>query len=248
MNPDSQPEHRRESTGAFATTQWTRVLAARGKTPEAVEALSELCAAYYAPVVTFLRCSGNEEEIARELAHEFFARLLEQGGLDRVERGRARFRSYLLGAVKNFVSDTRKRQRTAKRGGPHPHLSIEPGTDTSPGLDFPDTQCRTPEQEFDRQWAWTTLERSLKRLACENRTEGRKEYFTVLKPWLIGETEGLSQAEAAARLSMTEGAVKVAVHRLRKRFRELVKADVGQTVSNPGQVDEELRNLIAALR
>jgi RNA polymerase sigma factor (sigma-70 family) len=248
MELESQSDQRRESTGAFVTTQWTRVLSARGKTPEAFKALSELCAAYYAPVVAFLRCSGNEEELARELAHEFFARLLEHGGFDRVERGRARFRSYLLGAVKNFVSDARKRRRAAKRGGHHPHLSVEPGTDTSPGLDLPDARCRTPEQEFDRQWALTTLERSLKQLAIESRAEGRAEHYTVLKPWLIGETEGLSQAEAAARLSMTEGAVKVAIHRLRKRFRELVKADLGQTVAHPAQVDEELRNLIAALR
>jgi RNA polymerase sigma factor (sigma-70 family) len=245
---NSQPDNRREFSGAFVTTQWTRVLAARGKTPEALEALSELCAAYYAPVVTFLRCSGNGEDRARELAHEFFARLLEHGGLDSVERGRGRFRSYLLGAAKHFASDARKRQSAAKRGGPHQHARLEPGTDTSPGLDLPDPHCRTPEQEFDRHWALTTLERSLQLLARESRDAGREPHFEILKPWLTGETEGLSQTEAAARLSMTEGAVKVAIHRLRKRFRELVKAEVGKTVSNPAQVTEELSSLVAALR
>jgi RNA polymerase sigma-70 factor (ECF subfamily) len=224
------------------------VLAARGKSPEAREALGELCAAYYAPVVTFLRCSGTEEDRARELAHEFFARLLEHGGIETVEPGRARFRSYLLGAVKHFASDARKRESAAKRGGAHEHVLVEPGTDTSPGMELPDPHGRTPEREFDRQWALTTLALSLRQLATESSAAGRGEHFDVLKPWLTGETEGDSQAEAAARLSMTEGAVKVAIHRLRKRFRDLVKAEVGQTVSDPEQVTEELRNLIAALR
>lgn len=248
MNHSTQPGNPREPAGAFVTTQWTQVLAARGSTPEARQALSELCAAYYAPVVTFLRCSGNDEERARELAHEFFARLLEHGGLECLERGRARFRSYLLGAVKHFAADARKRQSAAKRGGPHPHVTFEPGTDTSPGMDLPDPHGRTPEQEFDRQWALTTLARSLQQLASEERSAGREDHFNILKPWLTGETENHSQIQAAARLSMTENAVKVAIHRLRKRFRNLVKTEIGQTVADPAQVNEELQSLIAALR
>lgn len=248
MNRNSQPVNPHEPAGTFVTTQWTQVLAARGRTPEARQALSDLCAAYYGPVVTFLRCSGHDDDRARELAHEFFARVLEHGGLERLERGRARFRSYLLGAVKHFVSNVRKRQSAAKRGGLHSEVSFDPGTDTSPGIQIPDLRGRTPEQEFDRQWALTTLARSLQQLTSEERAAGREQEFEVLKPWLTGETQGHSQKDAAARLSMSEGAVKVAIHRLRKRFRKRVKTEIGQTVSDPAQVDEELRSLIAALQ
>jgi RNA polymerase sigma-70 factor (ECF subfamily) len=231
----------------FVTTQWTRVLAARGDSEDARAALSELCGTYYAPVVTFLQCSGNDADRARELAHEFFAQLLERGGFDQVERGRTRFRSYLLAAVKYFAADKHARESALKRGGRSEHLPIEPGTDTSPGLDPSDSSCHSPEREFDRQWALTILDRAMQQLAADHSTAERKAHFEVLKPWLTGDAEGLSQADAAARLSMNEGAVKVAIHRLRRRFRDFVKTEIGRTVCDPEQVKEEMRNLVVAL-
>lgn len=234
-------------SGGFATTQWTRVLAARGGSPEARAVLADLCAGYYAPVVTFLRCYGNEEDQARDLAHEFFARLLERGTFGEVERGRGRFRSYLLGAVKHFVADARKRERAAKRGGNHEHVSLEPGTEATPGVDPVDQRIRSPEREFDRQWAMTVLAGALGKLELECRDGGGIDQFDALKGWLTGEAESRSQAEVAARLGMNTGAVKVAIHRLRKRFRHLVRGEIAHTVSHPDEVREELRALIAAV-
>jgi RNA polymerase sigma-70 factor (ECF subfamily) len=232
----------------FVTTQWTRVLATRGDSEDAKAALTELCETYYAPVVTFLRCSGNDSDRARELAHAFFARILESGGFNRLERGRTRFRSYLLGAVKHFAADQRQRERALKRGAGAEHVPIESGSDTSPGVDPLDPNCRGPEREFDRQWALTILERALARLAADHQDAESRIHFELLKPWLTGENTGLSQAGAASQLSMNEGAVKAAIHRLRKRFREFVNAEVARTVCDPAQVKEEMQSLIAALQ
>lgn len=242
MSLDS--EQQRQS-GRFLTTQWTLVLASRGEGSEAKEALSELCAAYYSPVVKFLRCSGHQEG-ARELAHEFFATLLARGSFKHFEPGRARFRSYLLGAVKHFLADWSGREAALKRGAQHSHVPFDEGTDTSPGIDPPDKNALTPEAEFDRQWALTVLERALETLAAEYRSNNRQQTYEVLKPCLAG--EGPCQAEAAARLGMSEGAVKVAVHRLRRHFRDLVKAEIARTLSDPTVVDQEWSALVSALR
>jgi RNA polymerase sigma factor (sigma-70 family) len=235
------------SARAFRTTRWTRVLAARGDSAEAKSALSDLCAAYYAPVVAFLRAEGREEDAARELAHEFFARVLERQSLGGADPARGRFRSYLLGALKHFLGDQRDRALTAKRGGGAAHEPLAAGTDTSPGLDVPDPKAPAAEREFDRKWALTVLDRALAALAQEHAVAGESAKFDALKPWLTGDTEKLSQAQVAAQLKMNEGAVKVAVHRLRRRFRELVKAEIAQTVGDPAQVPAEMQSLLAAL-
>src|ERR1035437_6965903 len=215
---------------AFVTTQWTRVLAARGDSPEARAALSDLCAAYYAPVFAFVRHNTPDEDAARDRTQEFFARLLSRQSLGAVDPERGRFRSYLLGAVKHFLADMRERERRLKRGGGQQHESIEPGTDTSPGLQLPDANAPSPDREFDRKWALTVLDRALAALTAEHRATGKADQFEALKPWLTGDTENLSQAEAARALDVNEGAVKVAIHRLRKRFRELVKSEIARTV------------------
>ncbi len=140
-------------TRLFLTTHWTQVLAARGNTPEARQALSDLCAAYYSPVLTFLRQSGHDEDLARELAHEFFAAILQRHGLDGADPRRGRFRTYLLGAVKHFLANRHASALRRKRGANAPHESIAPGTDTSPGLDIADPASLPPDALFDREWA-----------------------------------------------------------------------------------------------
>lgn len=235
------------ASGAFVTTQWTQVLEARGDSPEAKAALSDLCAAYYAPVSAFIRRSAPDEDTARELAQEFFARLLARRGLESVQPKRGRFRSYLLGAVKHFPADMRDRRQCLKRGAGQTLESLEAQTETSPGLQVADPTAPSPEREFDRKWALTLLNRALAALAREHEAGGKTDYYDTLKPWLTGDTESISQADAAARLGLNEGAIRVAIHRLRRRFRELLKAEIAQTLHDRAQVDEELRYLLEAL-
>jgi DNA-directed RNA polymerase specialized sigma24 family protein len=237
-------------TGTFATTHWTRVLAARGDSSEAQAALSELCAAYYQPVVAFLSGNGRTDDAARELAHQFFSRILERNGLDGADPERGRFRSYLLGALKHFLHATREREERQKRGGAHEHVALRPTTDTSPGVDPAAPISLAPDEAFDRQWAMTVLERALTAVERGVGAAGDGHEFEVLKPWLTGDCHGHSQtqADAARRLNMSEGAVKVAIHRLRKRFREAVRQEIASTLNRSADLPNELEHLLAVLR
>lgn len=232
----------------FVTTRWTAVVAARGKTPEARQALSDLCGAYYAPVITFLRSEGRDADTARELAHEFFARILEKQSLEGATPERGRFRSYLLGALKHFLANRRAHESRAKRGQGAVHEPLAPGTDTSPGLEIADLTRPGPDAAFDREWAVTLLERALGILAGECAAAGRRPEYDTLKPWLTGEGGDVAQAEAARALGLTENAVRVAIHRLRRRFRELVRAEIAVTLADPADIARELEHLQAALR
>jgi RNA polymerase sigma-70 factor (ECF subfamily) len=237
----------KESASAFVTTQWTQVLNAKGGSAEARMALSDLCAAYYAPVFAFIRRRTRDEDAARDLSQEFFARLLAREGIGSVDPERGRFRSFLLGAVKHFLSDNQDHAQRLKRGG---GLIMEPahaGTDTSPGFEVKDPAGLSPDREFDRKWALTILERALATLATEHKATGNEQHFETLKPWLTGDAGETSQAEAGRQLNLNEGAVKVAVHRLRRRFRQVIKAQISHTLANPEQVEEEMRHLIEAL-
>lgn len=249
MSHPTPSEDSPQRPGGFIPTRWTLVLRARGKSPAAQEALGELCEAYYAPVLAFIRHAKRDEETAHDLTQEFFASLLARHGLDTVEPGRGRFRSFLLGAVKHFLADQHDRAHAAKRGGGRAVVSLEAatGTHTTTGLQVPDPAGPVPDTVFDRQWALTLVERALNLLASEFKAAGKEAQFETLKPWLLGEVDSISQADAAARLGMTEGAAKVAIHRLRRRFRELVKAEIANTVDEPGQVQEELRYLLEVL-
>jgi RNA polymerase sigma factor (sigma-70 family) len=233
--------------GVFVTTHWTQVLAAQGKSPEAKQALSDLCSAYYGPVVTFIRYSGHAGDAARDLAHEFFAGLLAHAGFEGADPQRGRFRSYLLGAVKHFLSNHRARVLRDKRGAGAVHEPIAPATDTSPGLEVPDPAALPDDAVFDRDWALQILECALETLAEECEAAGTIAIFHALKPWLTGDRVAATQAEVARELGLSVGAVRVAIYRLRKRFRVLVRAELAQTVSQVSEVEEELRHLIAAL-
>jgi RNA polymerase sigma factor (sigma-70 family) len=238
---DPAPSH------AFAPTRWTLVLRARGESVEARGALSELCEAYYQPVFRFLRREGREEDAARELTQEFFARLLTGGGFGAADPRRGRFRSYLLGAVKHFLSNQRDHEQRQKRGSGVAPESLDAQTGTETTLQVADHASTPDDTLFDREWALAVMDRALQSLAAEFTGADKMEQFTALKPWLVGDTATLPQAEAAARLGLSESAIKVAIHRLRKRFREVIRAEIAQTMENPAEVDAELRYLVEVL-
>jgi RNA polymerase sigma-70 factor (ECF subfamily) len=230
----------------FAPTRWTLVVQAKGGDTVAKAALSELCAAYYAPVIAFLRAERRDEDAARELAHSFFARVLAGGSLSGADPARGRFRGYLLGAVKHFLADERERSGAQKRGSGIEPLPLDV-TPSAPGLAVPCASPETSEREFDRQWALTIIARALAIVEGELREADKTAQFAVLKPWLTGDSAALSQAGAAQQLGLSEAAVKVAIHRLRQRFREAVKAEIAQTVPATDDIDDELRHLLAVL-
>ena len=242
-DPHPSPE-----SDAFHTTRWTVVMRARGEAPEARAALGELCEAYWTPVFRFLRREGRNEDQSRELTQEFVARLLSRGGIENVDPAKGRFRSYLLGALKHFLAERRRDESRLKRGGGAELISIESaGSETSPGLPIADAAAAVPDSFFDRQWALAVMERGLASVQARFAESGKMKQFEVLKPWLMGDSTQLSQAEAAAELGLTTGAVKVAIHRLRKSFGEVVEAEIAQTVDGSEAITEELRYLIEVL-
>ena len=196
----------------------------------------------------FLRREGRSEDESQELAQEFFTRVLSGAGVSGADPTRGRFRSFLLGALRHFLADRRRHAQRQKRGGSVDVISIESGgTDSSPGIQVPDPGASFTDARFDREWALAVMEHALAAIQQEAQTSGKTAQFEALKPWLIGETENLSQESAAIELGMTTGAVKVAIHRLRRGFREAVKAEISQTIDDPDDLDEELQYLISAL-
>ncbi|MCX6899824.1 MAG: sigma-70 family RNA polymerase sigma factor [Verrucomicrobia bacterium] len=243
----SQVPRQRGALGAdFRTTRWTQVGRAKADSEEGRQALADLCDAYYEPVVAFLRCELRDADAAREMAHEFFVRVLAGDALASAERERGRFRSYLLGAVKHFLSHHREAARRLKRGGGAECVSLD-DEDKAEARTVPDGRALTPDAAFDRQWALTMLARALEALRVECAAEGRATFFEQVKPWLTGEAAHGDQAAVAAECGMNMVALKVAVHRMKKRFRQAVKAEVAGTLDDPGQVEAEMRALFAAL-
>jgi RNA polymerase sigma-70 factor (ECF subfamily) len=232
----------------FAPTRWTLILRARGETPEACAALGELCEAYYQPVLRFLQREGRDEDSARELTQEFFARILARGAFDEADPERGKFRSYLLGALKHFLADQRKHEQRLKRGGGVAPESLDaPAGEELEPIQVADAATPAPEALFDREWALAVMARALEVLQKEFAQGGKADQFEALKPWLMGEAPSMSQADAARQLGLSEGAVKVVIHRLRKRFRDTVRAEIGHTLRDPSLIDEELRHLVEAL-
>jgi RNA polymerase sigma-70 factor (ECF subfamily) len=250
--PPATPPPPSGGGGWFLTTQWTQVTRAAGATPESRAALSDLCARYWEPVHRFIlrerHDPDHDRDLARDLTQEFFSRLLAGSGVAGASPLHGRFRTYLLGAVKHFLADERDRTLAAKRGyGLQPASLSASGSDSAPGLQVPDSAAAPDDTRFDREWALLLLDRACAALASEWAASGRAHDFEVLKPWLIGDTDSLSQADAARQLGMREGAVKVAIHRLRKRLRQLLREAIAQTVTSPSEVDEELRYFVRVL-
>lgn len=233
--------------GAFATTRWSEVMKSRGDSEQAREALGDLCTAYWHPVNAFIRRRVGDDESARDLTQEFFARLLAGKGVAGADPERGRFRTFLLGAVKHFLADMSDRAGAAKRGGGQAVVSIESlcGDDEAgSGLEPAEPPSN---RSFDREWAVSLVNRALAALSAEPLLAERAEAQRILKPWLLGEPAGTTQADAAAQLGWTENAVRVAIHRLRRRFRALVRREIAQTVETEAEVQEELRYLLEVL-
>jgi len=232
----------------FATTQWSLVAAARpGETDRtrAREALAELCRRYWYPLYAFVRFRGHSADDAQDLTQSFFARVIETDGLASADPAKGRFRSYLLGAMKHFLANEWRRSRAAKRGGGARLVEwSEVNAESRFGGAARDDD---PEAVFDREWALETVAGALRALGEEMTRAGKGEQFEALKGTLTGEDD-VARAELAARLGMSEGAVKVAVHRLRRRYRELLRAAVAETVCSEEDLEDEMRYLVDVLR
>ena len=231
----------------FHTTQWTRVCLAKADSDDGRKALAELCDAYYEPVIAFLRRLLHDADAARDMSHAFFAEVLAGGRIHAADPERGRFRFYLLGAVKHFVAHRRESDVRLRRGGGIPLLSLDVDSPDSPALNVPDDARLSPEAAFDRQWAVTVLARAMEVLQIECVAAGKSVLFDHLRPWLLGESEHGEQAAAAVALGLSEGAMRVAVHRIRKRFRQCVKAEIASTLQDATAVEDEMRALLAAL-
>jgi len=233
--------------GNFALTRWSVVLAARrNESTQASEALEQLCGTYWPPIYAYVRRQGHGPHDAQDLTQEFFARLLEKNYLGVVDPAKGRFRSFLLAALKHFLANEWDKANTLKRGGGRIVVSIHPRSAETCYAVEPVDQL-TPEKLFDRRWALTLLQRVIERLREEYAAAGKIAAFEQLKTALTGERRSVPYADIAAALHTTEGAIKVAVHRLRQRYRELLRAEIAETVPRPEDVEEELRSLFAAL-
>ena len=229
----------------FPTTRWTLVVAAADpQRKEARSALVSLCEGYWYPLYAYVRRRGYSPDQAQDLTQEFFIRVLEGRYLDRADPEKGRFRSFLLSSMKFFVADEEDRRRAQKRGGgavlPLELSSGEDRYQREPAHD------ETPERIFERRWALSVLDRVVERLRVEFVQHGRPEHFDRLKIFLLGKSDA-PYAALARELKTSEGALKVAIHRLRKRYRELFRQEIADTVADPGEVESELRFLAAAL-
>jgi RNA polymerase sigma factor (sigma-70 family) len=245
-------EHSTQSTPApgdvFATTHWTVVLAAgRRSTPLADRALEELCGTYWYPLYSYVRRQGHSKEDAEDLTQGFFARFLERNYLEGLSSERGRFRAFLLAALKHFLANEHDRAGRQKRGGGVAHLSLDwQDADTRYQIDPADRL--SPDKLYDRAWAMTLLEQVITRLRAECAAEGKARVFEQLKPFLMVGKGDIPYAKAAASLGVNEGAARVAVHRLRKRYREVLRQQIAQTLSDPADLEEEMRALFTAFR
>ncbi len=232
----------------FHTTRWSVIQAAGGKDSEAArKALSELCENYWYPLYAFVRRSGNGVEDAEDLTQGFFARLLEKRDIGAADPGRGKFRTYLLGSLKHFMANERDRGQALKRGGGATVLPIDfLEADRRYRLEADETS--SPERVFERQWARALLAGTMVALREDYVDQGKQQLFDQLQPTLLGDEEGRSREEMAEALGMKPGAVSVALHRLRKRFAERLRAEAACTVSDPTDIDEELRMLLEALK
>ena len=249
MNASSEPNANSPAAAPaqFATTHWSVVLAASGNASVSTEAaLATLCQAYWFPLYAHVRRRGNDPESARDLTQGFFSELLAKDSIARADRERGRFRTFLLAALDHFLHHQHRDAQALKRGGGREFISWD-AQDAEQRYALEPVDNRSPDREFDRRWALATLEKVRHQLRNEFLLAGKSELFNALRPHLSGELETLPYAQIATQLNMTVVAVKVTVHRLRQRYGELLRQEVAQTLADPSGVEEEIRQLIAAL-
>jgi len=236
------------ASAQFATTHWSVVLAAgERELPQAAEALEKLCRTYWYPLYVYVRRQGNSPEDAQDLTQIFFSRVLEKNYFAKADRDRGKFRTFLLGSLKNFLINEWKRAGRLKRGGDLTFLSIDANVAEDRYAAEPANESN-PDAAYEQRWAVTLIEQVLTALRQEFNAADKARLFEELKGFIWGDKSTASYAEIAGHLNLTEGTVKVAVHRLRQRFRQLLRAEVAHTVARPEDVDGELRHLIAVVR
>jgi RNA polymerase sigma-70 factor (ECF subfamily) len=241
------PASRRSTAGHFPTTHWSRVVAAVDPAaPEATEALASLCDAYWYPIYAYVRRQGHTPEAAQDLTQDFFAYILERGLLSKADPVRGRFRTFLRTVCARRLADHRDRANARKRGGGRPVLSIDVRDAEGRYAREPAHEL-TPERIFERTWALTLLGRVMDRLRREYDDAGRGATFEELRTVLTGSPESGPYAAIAERLGSTEGAVRVAVHRLRRRYGILLRQEIAATVDDPGEIADEIHSLFAAI-
>jgi RNA polymerase sigma-70 factor (ECF subfamily) len=231
----------------FQTTRWSLVLAARdGGTAEAREALAALCGSYWHPLYAFIRRKGHDPEAAQDLVQGFFARLLEQGDLAAVDRAKGRFRSFLMAACAHYLANRRDYDRAWKRGGGRTPVRID-GLTAEGRYSREPAHDLTAERLFERHWALTLLGLVVDRLEAETARAGKARQFAALRPALLGGAERAPYVRIATELGLSEEAARAAAHRLRRRYRDLLREEVARTLDDPAAVDEEIRDLFGAL-
>ena len=230
----------------FATTHWTVVLAAgKRHTPQSDHALEELCRTYWFPLYAYVRRRGHNQQDAEDSVQAFFARFLAKNYLAGLSAERGRFRAFLLASLKHFLINEWKKSQRLKRGGGEKNLSLDWQTaDTK--FQVAATNEPSPDKAFDREWALALLAKVIERLQKECEADGKAKLFEQLKTFLMAGKSETAQNEIAKTLGMEEGAVRVAIHRLRKRYRQLLRDEISQTLTDPAQVDEEMRALFGA--
>ena len=244
----ADPDHRsKPKSGLFPTTHWSLVVAAgERRHPEARKALAALCETYWPSVYALIRCRGHHPDEACDLTQGFFLKVLEQQSLKDASPDRGSFRGFLRTILRNYLTDERLRGAALKRGqgAPQLHMDFE-GMEASLAVEL--TQGQDPEKAFEVRWARTLLTRALDRLRMELQQSADAERWKRLEPLLTGDAPSGTYKEIATDLEMTESAVKVAVHRLRKRYGEALRAEVAQTVRDPDDVDDEVRYLLTVV-
>lgn len=230
--------------GGFRTTHWTVVLQAVClDAPDSTAAFGQLYRDYFPPLYSYVRRRGFAPADAEDVIHGFFARLIEKGAFSQLQRDGGRFRSYILGSLKNFLSNEWDRAQAQKRGAGRRPVPLDANEGECCFLSLKD-EAGDPESLFERQWVFALLSQVMWRLQAEVAAGGKGSFFEDAKPHLQGERNGLPYSEISARHAMSEGAVKVAVHRLRHRYGDLLREEVARTVSSPAEVGEELRYLL----
>jgi RNA polymerase sigma factor (sigma-70 family) len=231
----------------FTTTHWSVVLEAQGESPGAHEALENLCRTYWRPIYGFVRREGAKPEEAKDLTQGFFARILERKDFQSVRQEKGRLRSFLLASLKHFMANERRDAATMKRGGGRTLIPLD-WIESEDSSEFDRSDMLSADLLYDRRWAFTVLDRVFARLREESQGSANAPLLERLNTLLSDELDRPSQAEIAREFGMTENAVKQAFHRLRQRYRQVLREEVAHTVATPAEIEEELRHLISALR